>query len=167
MDRRQKKTRNAIFLAFRHLLEQKRYDHITVQEILDEADVGRSTFYAHFETKDMLLDAMCRDLFEHIFEDDPCPWAGTEADLKGKLAHILWHIRENQKGLTRILRSHSGDLFMGYFKKRLQELFVAHADDLPADAPREFRLHILTGSFAETVYPIARFATAHFIKERQ
>ena len=68
MDRRQQKTRKAIFRAFRTLLEKKRYDHITVQEIIDEADVGRSTFYAHFETKEMLLEAMCSEIFFHVFE---------------------------------------------------------------------------------------------------
>lgn len=151
MDRRQKKTRNAIFLAFRHLLEQKRYDHITVQEIIDEADVGRSTFYAHFETKDLLLDALCQDLFEHIFEKDPCPWAGKEEDLEGKLAHILWHVRDNRKGLARILLSCSGDLFMSYFKARLREVFALYIQELPADVPPEFRMHVLTGSFAEAV----------------
>ena len=67
MDRRQRKTRNAIFQAFTRLLEKKTYSALTVQEIIDEADISRSTFYAHFETKDELLKAMCTDIFDHVF----------------------------------------------------------------------------------------------------
>ena len=52
MDRRQQKTRGAIFVAFEELLRTKRAEQITVGEIIQRADVGRATFYAHFETKD-------------------------------------------------------------------------------------------------------------------
>lgn len=151
MDRRQKKTRNAIFTAFRALLEKKRYDHITVQEIIDEADVGRSTFYAHFETKDLLLDAMCEDLFYHIFEDDPCPWVGNDNDLEGRLSHILWHIREDKQNLSGILLSDSSEIFMDYFKKHLSNVFEQHISEFKTQVPMNFFLNHLVGSFAEAV----------------
>ena len=67
MDRRQKKTRKAVFEAFTALLEKKPYSKISVQEILDAADIGRSTFYAHFETKDELLRALCTDILTMSF----------------------------------------------------------------------------------------------------
>ena len=67
MDRRIQKTKAAVFAAFETLLLQKSYDKITIQELIDKANIGRSTFYAHFETKDDLLRGMCGDLFDHIF----------------------------------------------------------------------------------------------------
>lgn len=151
MDRRQLKTRKAIFKAFRTLLEKKRYDHITVQEIIDEADVGRSTFYSHFETKDLLLNAMCSDIFYHIFENDPCPYVGHDDDLESKLSHTLWHIRDEKNDLKGILLSDSGELFMAYFKEHVRTMFEMHIDFFKADVPKDFLLNHLTGSFAEAV----------------
>lgn len=46
MDRRQRKSRAAIFTAFNSLLGQKAYSSITVQEIIDLADVGRTILLA-------------------------------------------------------------------------------------------------------------------------
>ena len=151
MDRRQQKTRKAIFEAFQTLLEARRYDRITVQEIIDEADVGRSTFYAHFETKEMLLEALCNDVFFHVFEDTPCAWDGDEHSLAGRLTHILWHVRDSQNNLAAILLSESGDVFMGYFKRHLHSLFEGCLPDAPSALPREYRLHQLASGFAETV----------------
>ena len=62
MDRRQRKTREAIFKAFTELLSAKDFDQITVGEIIKLSDVGRSTFYSHFETKDFLLKELCEEL---------------------------------------------------------------------------------------------------------
>ena len=68
MDRRKRKTREAIFIAFTELLAKKDFTQITVGEIIEKADVGRATFYAHFETKDFLLKELCGELFCHIFD---------------------------------------------------------------------------------------------------
>lgn len=151
MDRRQQKTRNAIFKAFSKLLEKKRYEHITVQEIIDEADIGRSTFYAHFETKDHLLKSMCSDIFEHIFAGNACEYMEKTEDLTSRLAHILWHLNEHKNDIIGILSSESKDIFMGYLKEYLTELFSLYLSDFNLDIPKDFLLNYLTGSFSETI----------------
>jgi hypothetical protein len=55
VDRRIRRSQKSLHEALLSLVLEKNYDSITVQEILDRADVGRSTFYAHFEGKDELL----------------------------------------------------------------------------------------------------------------
>ena len=55
LDRRVRRTQKSLHEALIALLLEKNYDAITVQEVLDRADVGRSTFYAHFQSKDELL----------------------------------------------------------------------------------------------------------------
>ena len=101
MDRRQQKTRKAIFDALGLLLETKRFENITVQEIIDAANIGRSTFYAHFETKDDLLKAMCTDIFHHIFtsalpKESENAFSQGSQNLELKLGHILYHLREKK-----------------------------------------------------------------------
>lgn len=149
MDRRQKKTRTAIFSAFCKLLAKKRYDKITVQEIIDEADVGRTTFYAHFETKDLLLDAMCDELFYHVFKTDTCEWQGKDDTLENRLAHILWHFKENNSSLSALILSDSSDLFLRYFKTHLSSLFESFLNTSTEQNENPFLLLGLVGSFSE------------------
>jgi AcrR family transcriptional regulator len=54
-DRRVRRTRRLLREALLALIVEKGYDHVTVQDVLDRADVGRATFYAHFTDKDDLL----------------------------------------------------------------------------------------------------------------
>lgn len=55
IDRRAARTRRLLHQALMQLISRKDYEAITVQDLLDEADVGRSTFYAHYAGKDELL----------------------------------------------------------------------------------------------------------------
>ncbi|MQY23700.1 TetR/AcrR family transcriptional regulator [Nocardia macrotermitis] len=55
MDRRIRRTRDLLHRALIELMLERGYARITVQDIIDRADVGRSTFYAHFRDKDDLL----------------------------------------------------------------------------------------------------------------
>jgi len=54
-DRRSQRTQQALIDALLILLTVKHYDAISIKDIVDRANVGRSTFYAHFQTKDDLL----------------------------------------------------------------------------------------------------------------
>lgn len=56
-DRRVRRTRQLLIEALLALIIERGYEALSVQDILDRADVGRSTFYAHFRDKDDLLDA--------------------------------------------------------------------------------------------------------------
>ena len=151
MDRRQRKTRQAIFEAFSELLESNRYENITVGDIIDRADVGRSTFYSHFETKDTLLKAICSDIFEHIFKGDICNYPGHTENLQEKLAHILWHLKDHKKDIIGLLSCESADMFMGFIKDYLEELFSMHLGEFSKDVPEDFFLNHLTNSFCAVI----------------
>ena len=156
MDRRQQRTRQAIFDAFTLLLETKRYGEVTVQEIIDAANVGRSTFYAHFDTKDALLRAMCTDIFDHVFshvlqKEATHDFSNRPEDLRDRVTHVLHHLNDNRRCLKGILSGESGELFMGYFKEYLALLFepvvAVGAEGVPADYLRN---HMIC-DFAEAV----------------
>jgi AcrR family transcriptional regulator len=73
-DRRVRRTTSALHAALFELIGSRGYDRISVQDIIDRADVGRSTFYAHFRDKDDLLlsslDMLTADLDRHLPEPD-------------------------------------------------------------------------------------------------
>ena len=62
VDRRVEKTRRLLHEALAALVREKAYDAISVKEILDRANVGRSTFYTHFDDKDELLASALREM---------------------------------------------------------------------------------------------------------
>ena len=156
MDRRQRKTRQAVYDAFTALLENKSYSSITVQEIIDEADIGRSTFYAHFETKDELLRALCTEIFEHVFSEElekeqTHDFSHSCGIVEAEITHILYHLRDNRRYIKGILSSESGELFMRYFKEYLKRLFEGAVAGQNTEIPLDYMLNHMVCDFAETV----------------
>ena len=159
MDRRQRKTREAIFNAFIELLSKKDASQITVGEIIKAADVGRATFYAHFETKDFLIKELCEELFCHIFDvseghrehqhifDCDAP--------EGVFLHLFMHLRKNDNNVLNLLSSQSNDLFLTHFKFGLVQLIEKEIDSLNVKAaeslPRDFLVNHISSTFVETV----------------
>lgn len=147
-DRRITKTRKAIYHAFLHLLNQKDYDIITVQEIIDRADVGRSTFYSHYESKELLLDELCHYLFHHLFERE------AHVSAEDYLAHIFLHFRKNKDHVTSLLLS-KNDYFLRQLHKELEtHVLPMVADDLKTSHPRiptSYLKHFVITNFIETL----------------
>ena len=159
MDRRQRKTREAILGAFTELLSKKKYEKITVGEIIERADVGRATFYAHFETKDFLLKALCEELFCHIF--DAASGDGVshrhifECDSHAPMfLHLLSHLESNDNNILRLLSSENTGIFVKYFKENLKELVEKSLVSLEGEEDRlsrSFLVNHLASSFVEAV----------------
>ena len=154
MDRRQRRTRSLIFTAFSALLERKSYSSMTVQDIIDEADIGRSTFYAHFETKDELLKALCTDIFDHDFSEEIMSEEkhdfSQHSTFKDRLTHILYHLQEKQQSIKGLFSGECGEVFMRYLKEYLYQVFERQLTDRES-IPWIYRLNHAVSSFAETV----------------
>jgi AcrR family transcriptional regulator len=72
VDPRVTRTQNLIRDAMKSLLSEKSFESTTVQDIAERATVNRATFYAHFQDKFALLDAVIRDAFRrYLSEADP------------------------------------------------------------------------------------------------
>jgi AcrR family transcriptional regulator len=73
-DRRVEKTEALLRDALTSLIREKAYDSIVVKEILDRANVGRSTFYTHFRDKDELLASSIQEML-HSARSMPSPYS--------------------------------------------------------------------------------------------
>lgn len=169
MDRRQRKTREAIFNAFTQLLSEKDFNKITVGEIIDCADVGRATFYSHFETKDFLLKEFCEELFCHIFDSENnqshehrhiflCDGS------KPVFLHLFQHLHKNDNNILFLLSSQNNELFLKYFRTNIESLVEKHLDLFELrnkNLPESFWKNHIASTFVETI----RWWVANGLKE--
>ena len=160
MDRRQQKTRVAIFDALSSLLVEKGYNNISVQDIVNEANIGRSTFYAHFETKDDVLREFCSDIFKHVFSngfptESSHDFSKEGNDTHAVITHLFYHLLDNKKNIAGILTCESGELFLQYFKQFFDDLYtvklLSGITDGKLNVPYEFMLNHISGSYINMI----------------
>ncbi len=88
-DRRSQRTQQALIDALLALLAEKHYDEISINDIVNRANVGRSTFYAHYQTKDALLKAGFARALELLAHH--VSFAGSDLDLRLDTAPLFHH----------------------------------------------------------------------------
>src|SRR5262245_23633686 len=124
-DRRSRRTRQLVHTALIELMLERRYDEITVQDIIDRANVGRSTFYAHYLDKEDLLvsgftdvlDALRRHVEQHMHSD----WRAPSG-----LAFFFEHVQTHHQLYKALV--HGGGIELLYKKGhgRLRENIEQH-----------------------------------------
>ena len=119
VDRRVRRTRRALQDALISLILEKSYDTVTIEEITERADLGRSTFYLHFRDKEELMlhaiDTICDDFIEKhqsLMEIVDIPQNAIHR-LRLKLDerilyHIFAHARENADLYKVMMRGEGG-----------------------------------------------------------
>jgi AcrR family transcriptional regulator len=148
-DRRIQKTHQLLRGALVSLISEKPYDSIVVKEILDRANVGRSTFYTHFRDKDHLLVSGIHEMLH--------PVQSTAQSVRGKgRDRILWfslpifeyHYQHQHAGGDRIgrrgrailhdhLRRVLADVIAGAVKKGIRDGRKT-SRSIPADLLSEY-----------------------------
>lgn len=143
-DRRVRRTRKLLHDAFLALVLEKGYEKITIQDILDRADVGRSTFYVHFRDKEALLTASfdgMRDQLEHQLADID---ATSPVDVTLPAALLYEHAYRNQRVYRALCGRQGGALVQRYLRRLIGDLLRKHLRphvsraDVPAEVAAEF-----------------------------
>lgn len=132
-DRRVRRTRQQLKEALLSLIREKGFEALTVQDIIDRANVGRSTFYAHFGGKADLLVQGLDELRDALMELQRRAAAGGGAPAFAFAHELLAHANEHRDVFRAMVGKRSGAVLQRRFQKMLTELL---RQDVSAMLPR-------------------------------
>ena len=127
-DARVRRTRDALGDALIALMQEKPFDTITVQDVLDRAHVSRSTFYSHYSDKDDLLMSDAEEFFEAL--STALSAHGDKSDRVFPVKEFFTHLADVQPFYKALMKSgkfqENMELARGHFargiERRLSEL---------------------------------------------
>jgi len=132
-DRRVQRTRKLLQDALIALILEKGYEAVTVQDIIDRANVGRSTFYAHFLDKQQLLLSGFEQLRVFLAQQQAVAAASGEQRLSFSLA-MFEHACSYRPVYRALVGKQSGAVVRKQMQQMLSELV---RNELAALAPRD------------------------------
>jgi len=148
-----RRTRALLQNALMTSMIEKGYEATTVQDIIDRADVGRSTFYTHFADKETLLGSRLDDLRDSLAREQQLALAargGAGARGLGFSLPMLEHARSHLPVYTMIVGRESG----GFVFQRLHTMIAdLAAVDIRAlglqqtPSQRELAVEFIAGAF--------------------
>jgi AcrR family transcriptional regulator len=153
-DRRAARTKAMLQEAHVALILKKGYEALTIQDICDTANVGRSTFYAHYTSKDDLR----RSSFEHLRQlltdrqRDALAAVDTRDRRFGFSLALFEHARDYIHLYRALARSRGGAIALGTIRRILCDLvnneLSTTADENSEDAiPRDLTVQYVVGAY--------------------
>jgi AcrR family transcriptional regulator len=146
-DRRVLRTRDTLGDALFALMQEKGFNEITVQDLLDRAGVGRSTFYVHYLDKHDLFLSDVEDFFEKFSTALERRGASPKRLLPVK--ELFTHVREALEFYAAVVSSGKINdvpaLGRGYFARLIDERLQSAGEIEPGQ--RSAQAHALAGSF--------------------
>jgi len=125
LDRRILRTRRLLQNALLELILEKGYDAITVQDIIDRADMGRSTFYAHFEDKENLLLSEFEDMREQFDQHLTNQSVPTESPW-GLTLLMFQHAQSQHRLYKALIGKQGGNTMISHINTYLSSLILEH-----------------------------------------
>lgn len=145
LDRRVQRTHRELHEALITLIIERGWDKVSVQEICDRADVGRSTFYVHFADKEELLLSG----FDHLHAS----MDAVRGAAKGKFAFaeaLIEHAQENLRLFRAVVGKRSGQMVLRRFRDVVVRLVDADLQTLKlGDEERALVARYIGGGFVE------------------
>ena len=142
LDRRIQRTQDVLHEALISLMIEKGYENITVQDIIDRANVGRSTFYAHYAGKQDLLMNGLKNLSKHLLAHQRAALAqkgGFREKGFGFSLAFFEHVHSHRNVYHAIVGRQSGGIVFSEFRAMLSDLVRS---DLKTLSPSESLLDL-------------------------
>jgi AcrR family transcriptional regulator len=152
IDRRVARTRGMLQQALQSLILQKAYEAITVEDICATANIARSTFYAHYTSKDDLKRSGLRRALSDLLGDALAKPNESGAGRLGFSLGLFEHARDHLHHYRALVGSRGGAVALGTIRQILSDLvrneFAAIVESNSADAmPRELVVQYIVGAY--------------------